>query len=122
MGPGLLAVLQRPARRAFLAKPFLPDLFPSPGLPIMVEDKPFNESKGNSKAPVPESFPDIATCSAKLADWPEFYICLNSWGSFCPHVLLVERERYCNHPTKQEIYLRTTPAVRPGRDHKDGLK
>jgi len=88
----------------------------------MADDKPFTANKGHSKATVPESFPDIATCGAKKSNWPEFYLCLNSWGSICHHVLLVEQQRYCNHATNHEIYSRTAEAGRTGRDSKDGLK
>jgi hypothetical protein len=59
-------------------------------------------------APVaPVSYPDEATCRTKPAEVQGFYECLSFWGAFCPHILLVDRKRFCDHPTNHEIYLRT---------------
>ena len=60
-------------------------------------------------AAVPSSFPDAATCRVQKAQADGTYECLSPWGSFCPHSVFVEFAqpvRFCNHPTKEDIYLR----------------
>jgi hypothetical protein len=62
----------------------------------------------NGATTVPTSFPDIATCSVRKSEIEGCYECSNRWGGLCPHILLVGRQRYCNHATKLEIYVRTS--------------
>jgi len=66
------------------------------------------------KATPPVSFPDAATCCVRKSKVEGSYECSNLWGGLCPHLLLVEHDRFCDHPTSHEIYLRTTGS-QPGR-------
>jgi len=62
----------------------------------------------HSTAAVPKSFPDTATCRVQKAQVDGAYECMSAWGSFCPHSLFVEfiqPVRFCNHPSKTDIFL-----------------
>lgn len=61
---------------------------------------------------IPKSFPEAASCRARLFSIGFFYECLSQWAGHCPFNVKHGPYTFCSHESSAEIAARTKDAGR----------